>query len=78
MFQELRVYVLAFGGLVSGGDGLVAAAAAAQTTAEAAATATAAATVSTGRAVVVVAAGGLGARDRDQRKGYALWNERIR
>lgn len=67
LFKELRVDILAFGGLVSRRDGLVAAAAA-QATAEAAAEAA----TTTGGAVVVVAGGGLGASAGYQREGYAL------
>lgn len=65
LFQELGVDVLALGGLVAGGDGLVAAAAAA-------AAAVAAAEASGRWRVVVVPGWGLGADARGQREGYAL------
>lgn len=71
LFKELGIDVLAFGGLVAGGDGAVAAAAAATThsTTEAAAEATAisAAAAAARRAVVAVTGWGLGAGARHQR-----------
>lgn len=65
LLKELRVDILSLGGLVAGGDSLVAAAATASTAVEAGA--------ATGGTVVVVARWGFGAGTRHQRKGYARY-----